>query len=405
MPANPTVPNNGRAYAWIDSALAALHKARWHRSPRTLEGRAGPVVRLGDRPDRPVLNFASNDYLGLAGDARLANAAAAAAKTYGTGSTGSRLIAGHRSLHRELELALADLKGTEDAIVFSTGYAANSGTLAALLGSRDWLLGDRYNHSSLKSGAKLSGATVADYGHGDLADLRRQLAADRHRFRRCAIATDTVFSMDGDLCPLPDLLDLAAEFDCMVVADEAHGTGVLGATGAGAAEQLGCSGRPFVQTGTLSKALGSLGGYAAGSAALVDFLRNRAPSWVYSTGLSPADAAAALAAVRLVRAEPERRDRLWANANYLKAGLGAIAAEFPETRLLPTDSPILCLQVRDPETVLALGDRLLAAGCWVGAIRPPTVPVSRLRITVMATHERDHCDRLLDALADALRSA
>jgi 8-amino-7-oxononanoate synthase len=270
-----------------------------------------------------------------------------------------------------------------------------------LVSARDLILSDQYNHSSLISGAKLSGAAVQTYQHNDLEDLRQQLSEGRSRARRGLIVTDTVFSMDGDLCPLPEILNLADEFDCMVLVDEAHGTGVLGATGAGAVEHLGCRGRPLVQMGTLSKALGSLGGYVAGSASLIDFLRNRAPSWIYTTGLTPADTAAALAAVEIVQREPERRDRLWQNVASLQQALTDLLAQHPQSvlkQLLPSASPILCIEVADAATVTHLGQRLKQAGCFVSAVRPPTVPVSRLRITIMATHEQRHLQQLVQAL-------
>jgi 8-amino-7-oxononanoate synthase len=214
--------------------------------------------------------------------------------------------------------------------------------------------------------------------------------------------------MDGDLCPLPAILDLADEFDCMVLVDEAHGTGVLGAKGSGAVEELGCRRRPLVQMGTLSKALGSLGGYVTGSAALIDFLRNRAPSFIYTTGLTPADTAAALAAVEIVQKEPERRDRLWQNVQDLQQLLQALLSQQSQSllkTLLPSESPILCIEVADAATVTRLGQQLKQAGCFVSAVRPPTVPVSRLRITVMATHEQRHLQQLVHALEQVAKEA
>ncbi len=391
------------AYDWIPQALRTIHRAQWYRSPQSLTGLPGATIELDGRR---VLNFASNDYLGLAGDRRVMAAAIAAVETYGAGSTGSRLITGHRELHRELEQAIAQLKQTDDAIVFSSGYLANLGTIAALVGPRDLILSDRYNHSSLLAGAKLSGARILDYGHCDLADLSDQLDRERGHHRRCLILTDTVFSMDGDTAPLPAILDLANDHHAMVLVDEAHGTGVFGATGAGCVEAMGCTGRPIVQMGTLSKALGSLGGYVAGSADLIDFLRNRAASWIYTTGLSPADTAAALAALHIVRAEPDRRDRLWQNVARLKGQLqqwlGSLPGNQAIDHLLPSDSPILCVQGPDPATIVDMGRSLRDAGILAGAIRPPTVPTSRLRFTVMATHEPAQLDRLVSALDQAV---
>jgi 8-amino-7-oxononanoate synthase len=350
---------------------------------------------------KTLLNFCSNDYLGLAGDERLVQAAIAATQTYGTGATGSRLVSGHRDLHRQLELAIATLKQTEDALVFSSGYLANLGTLAALVSSRDLILADQYNHSSLKNGAILSGATTLDYRHCDLEDLQAQLQHHRSSYRRCLIVTDSVFSMDGDLCPLPEILAIANQFNCMVVIDEAHATGVLGLTGAGSAEHFGCSGQPLVQIGTLSKALGSLGGYVAGSKSLIDFLRNRAASWIYTTGLSPADTAAALAAIAVLQQEPQRLEQLWQNINVLKQGLETIQLQSPSTSVykrLPSASAIFCLQLPDAATAIVASHWLQQADIFATAIRPPTVPTSRLRLTVMATHEPVHLQALVQAL-------
>jgi 8-amino-7-oxononanoate synthase len=380
-------------YTWLEQSLATIHKADWYRSVQILQSRPGAVVQL---EGCEVINFASNDYLGLAGDERLIQAAIAATQEFGTGSTGSRLLSGHRELHRELERAIASLKQTEDSLVFSSGYLANLGTIAALVGRRDLILADQYNHSSLKNGAILSGAVTVNYAHADIEDLKSKLAQHREQYRRCLIATDTVFSMDGDLCPLPEILELAEKFSCMVLVDEAHATGVLGTTGAGCVEHFGCTGKTLIQVGTLSKALGSLGGYVAGSATLIDFLRNRAPSWIYTTGLSPADTAAALAAIQIVQQEPERRAQLHSNVDSLKQ---LIAQELPDLKLLPSESPILCIFLPSATDALKVGQKLKETGIFAPAIRPPTVPSSRIRLSVMATHQLAHLQKLVDALS------
>ena len=385
MPTNP--------YTWLEQSLATIHRADWYRSVQTMQSRPGAVVQL---EGCQVINFASNDYLGLAGDERLIQAAVAATQEFGAGSTGSRLLSGHRELHKELEKAIASLKQTEEALVFSSGYLANLGTIAALVGKRDLILSDQYNHSSLKNGAILSGARVVEYAHSDIEDLKRQLAQHRTQYRRCLIITDTVFSMDGDICQLPEILAIAQDFNCMVLVDEAHATGVLGATGAGGVEHFGCTGQPLIQVGTLSKALGSLGGYVAGSATLIDFLRNRAPSWIYTTALSPADTAAALAAVGIIQQEPERRTKLSWNVETLQQ---LIQEKLPLLKVLPSESPILCFQLATATDALMAGKQLKAAGIFAPAIRPPTVPTSRIRISVMATHELAHLQKLVNVLA------
>ena len=385
-------------YAWLEKSLTTIHRADWYRRVKTIVGRPGAKVILDGRE---VINFASNDYLGLAGDERLIAAAIAATQEYGTGSTGSRLLSGHRQLHRDLETAIASFKQTEDALVFSSGYLANLGTITALVGKRDLILSDQYNHSSLKNGAILSGATVIEYSHCSVTELKTQLIQNRKLYRRCLIITDSVFSMDGDLCPLPELLDLATEFSCMLLVDEAHATGVLGERGSGCVEHFGYSGRDLnlIQIGTLSKALGSLGGYVAGSTQLIEFLRNRAPGWIYTTGLSPADTAAALAAINIVGKEPQQRIQLWNNIKYLKENLKKITRqESPDLKLLPSNSPILCFQLANSSTALQLGQQLIDKGVFAPAIRPPTVPTSRIRISVMATHEFTHIQQLVTTL-------
>jgi 8-amino-7-oxononanoate synthase len=379
-------------YAWINESLATIHRADWYRSVQTIHSRPGATVVLSGQE---VINFASNDYLGLAGDERLQTAAITAIQQFGTGSTGSRLLSGHREIHRELEQGIASTKQTEDALVFSSGYLANLGTIAAIVGKRDLILSDQYNHSSLKKGAILSGATVMEYPHGGTAALLQNLQEHRKNYRRCLIITDSVFSMDGDLCPLPQLLDLAEEFGCMVLLDEAHATGVMGKTGAGCVEHFGCTGRELIQIGTLSKALGSLGGYVAGSSSLIDFLRNRAPSWIYTTALSPADTAAAIAAIKIVQEEPQRRSQLWQNVNYLKQ---LITENVPNLKLLPTESPILCFQLSSATAALTAGKHLRESGIFAPAIRPPTVSTSRIRISVMATHELGHIQKLVEVI-------
>lgn len=380
-------------YSWLEKSLQTIHKADWYRCVQEIRGKPGAVVEL---EGKPVINFASNDYLGLAGDQRLIQAAVKATQELGTGSTGSRLLSGHRHLHWQLEEAIAELKQTEAALVFSSGYLANLGTITALVGKKDLILGDQYNHSSLKKGSILSGAKVIDYTHNNTEDLHEKLSQHRSQYRRCLIVTDSVFSMDGDLCPLPELLDLAETFACMVLVDEAHGTGVLGETGAGCVEHFHCTGKPLIQIGTLSKALASLGGYVAGSATLIDFLRNRAVSWIYTTALSPADTAAALAAIQIIQTERERRAQLWDNVNLFKKQLSLQASHVD---LLPSESPILCLNLGNPNNALSTAAKLKSAGIFAPAIRPPTVPTSRLRLSIMATHLPEHIYHVVDALS------
>ena len=381
---------NQNSYDWIDQSLTAIHNANWYRSVKPISGRTGVEIELAGNK---LINFASNNYLGLAGDVNLIAAAIAAIEKYGTGSTGSRLLTGHRDVHQQLEKSIAYFKQTEDALVFSSGYLANLGTISALVNQKDLILADEYNHSSLKSGAKLSQAQIINYQHCQILDLANKLQQHRTNYRRCLIVSDSVFSMDGDICPLPEILDLAETHNCMVLIDEAHATGVMGQTGAGCVEYFNCTGKRLIQVGTLSKALGSLGGYVAGDSNLIDFLRNRSASWIYTTGLSPADTAAALEAIAIIEDEPQRREKLWYNVSYLKTHL-------PQDKLLPSDSPIICLNLPNPTIALTAAQQLQDSGIFAPAIRPPTVPTSRLRFTVMATHEQHHLDQLINAVSN-----
>ncbi|ELS32209.1 MULTISPECIES: 8-amino-7-oxononanoate synthase [Pseudanabaena] len=383
-------------YDWLDRSLDSIHKANWHRSTQTITSKAGTIAKVNGRE---MLMFASNNYLGLAGDRRLIEAAIAATEKYGTGTTGSRLVTGHLALHEELELAIADLKNTEAALVFSSGYLANLGTISAIVGQRDLIVGDAYNHSCLKKGAVMSGAMAIDYQHGSLADLSAKLQAHRSKYRRCLITTDSVFSMDGDLAPLREIMNLAATYDCMVLVDEAHGTGVFGDRGGGVTNALGL-GADLIQVGTLSKALGSLGGYVAGSAKLIDYLRNRAATWIYTTGLSPADTGAAIAAIEIVKSESSLRQQLWQNVAMVKQGLQALGIP-----AIAFDSPIVAIEVGDIATTMAQSQYLRDRGIFAPAIRPPTVPTARIRITLMATHTPSQIQTLLQYLGLAEQEA
>lgn len=382
-----------QAFAWLEPALTALQRAHWWRQPRVSSAPAALVTLEGVA--HPLINFCSNDYLGLATHPAVKAAAMAAIQTWGTGATGSRLLSGQRYLHEQLEAAIARWKGTEAALVFSSGTAANIGTIAALVDQRDLILGDAYNHACLKKGARLSRATYYEYSHNSVEQLEHYLKTHRSQHRRCLILSDGVFSMDGDVAPLPEILRLGAEFDAMVLVDDAHGTGVLGATGAGTLEALNQSNSSVIQMGTLSKALGSLGGYIAGSQSLITYLRHRASTWVYSTGLSPADTAAALAAIDIVQSEPQHRQALHTRIQELTAALAQCGLQVIP-RSVPT--PIFCLPAPDAMTVQAWGEQLQAQGCWVAAVRPPTVPYSRLRITLRADHTPEHIRQLLTAL-------
>ncbi|MCX8072321.1 MAG: 8-amino-7-oxononanoate synthase [Candidatus Binatia bacterium] len=358
--------------------LAAFQERGLLRALRPVGSAVAPWVDLAGRR---TLLMCSNNYLGLANHPELVAAAADAAARWGVGAGASRLISGSLALHEELESELARWKGTEAAVLFNSGYHANVGTIAALVGEGDAVFSDALNHASIIDGCRLSRARVVVYPHNDVDRLGYELAHTPARHR--LIVTDSVFSMDGDRAPLVEICEVAQRFGAWVMVDEAHATGVLGPTGAGLVEELGLHGRVAVQMGTLGKALGCFGAYVAGARSLIQLLINRARSLVYTTALPPPVVGAALAAVRLVRSRPDLRQQLSANAASLQRALRA--AGIPT---IPYASHILPVLIGDPARTMRISARLLEEGVWVQGIRPPTVPegTSRLRITVMATH-------------------
>lgn len=350
---------------------------------------------------RRLRNFASNDYLGLAGDPRLHEAATAALSECGSGARASALVCGRTEWHQRLEQRLTTFEGTEAALLFPTGYAANVGTIAALVGHGDVVLCDRLNHASLVDGCQLSGARLRVYPHGDIETVERELvkAADA---RRKLIVTDSLFSMDGDAAPLKELWDAAARHGAMLLVDEAHATGVFGTTGRGLTEESGLEGRPIIKVGTLSKALGSQGGFVAGPRALIDWLFTTARTQMFSTALAPAACAAACAALDVVEREPLRRQRLLSEAERLRRRLTSSGLQIPTG----TVGPIIPVLLGDPEQTLAAARALEERGHLVAAIRPPTVPrgTSRLRISLTVQHTPADVDALAADMIDVLRS-
>lgn len=367
------------------------------RRLRPLGSGIGPRVVIDGRS---VIQLCSNDYLGLAAHPAVTRAAADAALAYGAGAGSARLIVGTSPPHVALERAVAELKQTAAAVVLSSGYHANAGVLPLLAGEGDVIFSDALNHASLIDGCRLSRAATRVYRHAD-ADHLDRLLREAGGFRHRVIVTETVFGMDGDLAPLTDLVAAARRHDAWIVVDEAHATGVFGPAGGGLVAQLGLSDAIDVQIGTLSKALGSLGGFVAGPAALVDWVINAARTFVYTTALPPAAIAAARTAITVMRDEPERRDRLWSHATWLRQRL--TDAGF---RLGPSRSPILPIVIGDAASAVELSQALLARGVLTPAIRPPTVPdgTSRLRVTPMATHTAEDLAEALDAFVSAGRA-
>lgn len=378
----------------LQTRLEDHEKRAVRRRLRPLDSGIGPRVIIDGRS---VIQLCSNDYLGLAAHPEVKQAAADAALEYGAGAGSARLIVGTSAPHAALERELARLKQTEAALVLSSGYHANTGVLPALAGAEDVIFSDELNHASLIDGCRLSRAAVRVYRHADAEHLER-LLREVDDSRRRLIVTETVFGMDGDLAPLAELVVVARRHDAWLVVDEAHATGVFGRRGGGLVSELGLTDAVDVQIGTLSKALGSLGGYVAGSRTLVDWVTNAARTFVYTTALPPAAVAAARAAIAVLETEPERRDRVRSHTAWLRERLTALGYA-----LGPSRSPILPVLVGDADTALRLGDALLARGVLVPAIRPPTVPdgTARLRVAPTATHTKDDLAEAIDAFAAA----
>lgn len=330
-----------------------------------------------------VRNVASNDYLNLAQDPRLIEAAQIALNESGVGSGASALVAGRGPWQEKLEEKLAEFEQTESSIVFPTGYAANLGTLATLISADDIVFCDRLNHASIVDGCRMSGARLRVYRHDQLDILERELKKARADSQKW-IVTDGVFSMDGVVAPLPELCDLAERFGAFVIVDEAHGTGVLGENGRGACELTGTEDRVAVRVGTLSKAVGCLGGFVAGSRVLIDLLRNSARTQMFSTALPPAICAAACRSLEILRSEPERKETLHQLADLLRAELFHFELTISIGETSDCRGPIIPVIIGEPAPTLAAGQRLLREGFLAGAIRPPTVPngTSRLRISL-----------------------
>jgi 8-amino-7-oxononanoate synthase len=377
----------------IQDELQAIKNASLYRRLRRVENDQGPTLLLDGRE---VINFSSNNYLGFANHPALAAAAKEAIDRYGCGSGASRLISGNMTLHEELETKLATFKGTEAALVFNSGFQANTGILSTLTGEGDAIFSDALNHASIIDGCRLSRAKSTVYAHGDLDQLESALKLEVQA-RRKLIVTETIFSMDGDEAPLSGIVELAEKYGAMVMVDEAHATGIFGSTGAGIVAKLGLGERVAVQMGTLGKALGGFGAYVAGSRALRELLINRCRSFIFTTSLPPAIMAMAMAAIDLVRQEPERREALWNNCRMLQAGLRELGLS-----LGSGEGPILPLVIGDAGKCMQFSERLLEKGIFAQGIRPPTVPpgTSRLRITLMATHTRTQIDRALKAFRD-----
>jgi glycine C-acetyltransferase len=382
--------------AFLDVELNDLRERGLYRHLRVLEGEQSAHATF-DR--RSVVNLSSNNYLGLTTHPLLRERALEAIRRFGVGSGSVRPIAGTMAVHLELERRLAAFKQTEAAVVFQSGFTANAGTVAALVGRDDVIVSDELNHASIIDGARLSRAAIKVFPHRDAAAARAIVAAVS-KGRRVLIVTDGVFSMDGDLGALPALCDVADEFGCILMVDDAHASGVFGRDGRGTVDHFGLHGRMDVQVGTLSKALGALGGYVAGSQRLIEFLSHRARPFLFSTSHPPAVAATCIAALDVLEHEPQWMAALWENTRFFKAGL--VARGFNTGR---SESPITPVIVGDGALAMTLSDRLFDAGIFAQGIGFPTVPEGRARVRaiVTATHTRDELQFALDGFAKAGR--
>jgi 8-amino-7-oxononanoate synthase len=379
----------------VAARLEELRERGLYRKLRLIEGPQGPRVLVAGRE---VLLLCSNDYLGLAADDRVREAAAEAALRWGAGAGASRLISGNMQPHRELETRLAAFKGYERSLLFGSGYLANMGTIAALAGPGEVIFSDALNHASIIDGCRLARAETVVYRHNDVEHLESLL---REASRAPAlIVTDGVFSMDGDVAPLAQLLELARRYGARLMVDEAHATGAIGPGGRGAVAAAGLSGEVDVIVGTLGKALGSYGAYVCTSAATVDYLVNRARPFIFSTAPPPPAVGAARAALGVLEAEPERVEQLAANARTLREALAAegLVAAASTTQIVP-------IEIGEAEPTMDLCERALERGVFAQGIRPPTVPEgsSRLRFTVMATHEPEELRQAAHQVGEAAR--
>jgi glycine C-acetyltransferase len=376
--------------AYLDEALNDLRRQGLFRRLRVLDGEQAASTSVDHRH---VVNLSSNNYLGLTTHPTLRERAVAALQAFGVGTGSVRTIAGTMAIHMELERRLAAFKHTEAAVVFQSGFTANAGTVSSLLGREDVIVSDELNHASIIDGARLSRATIKVFPHRDVGAARKILA-ELPRQQRTLLITDGVFSMDGDLGPLPELCDLADEYGCIMMVDDAHASGVFGRAGRGTVDHFALHGRVDVQVGTLSKALGALGGYVAGSTALIEFLYHRARPFLFSTSHPPSVAATCIAALDVLENEPQWMERLWANTRFFKAGLEALGFNIGIS-----EGPITPVIVGDGALAMTLSDRLFAAGVFAQGIGFPTVPLgkARVRTIVTATHTEDELQFALDA--------
>ncbi|MCK5256443.1 MAG: 8-amino-7-oxononanoate synthase [Deltaproteobacteria bacterium] len=376
---------------FLNEQLESLKKAGLYRALKSLRG---PQTATTIIDEKRVLQFSSNNYLGLADHPRLKAAAQEAINNCGSGSGASRLICGNLELNVKLEGKIAKLKKKENALLFNTGYMANIGIISTLMGEEDIILSDEFNHASIIDGCMMSKAQVRVYPHKDM-DALEDLLKESKQFKHRLIVTDGIFSMDGDIVSLPELVSLAKQYECMLMVDDAHATGVLGANGGGTGEHFSLEDKIDISMGTFGKALGGFGAFVAGSHMLREFLINRARTFIFTTGLPPAVIASGIAALELLEMEPEIRAKLWENVGFFKNGIKELGFD-----TLNSETQIIPVLVGDASLTMQMGEMLLKEGVFIQGIRPPAVAQSssRLRITIMATHARGELEFALKAL-------
>lgn len=383
--------------SYLGATLDDLRQKGTHFKLRVLESEQAPESTFDGKR---VINIASNNYLGLTTHPKLREAALNAIKKYGVGSGAVRTVCGTMQIHMELEQKIARFKNVEACVVFQSGFAANAGTVSAILGKEDFIISDELNHASIIDGARLSRAKILVFRHKDIAHAEEQLASVKNQPGRKLIITDGVFSMDGDIGPLPQLCDLAEKYGAIMMVDDAHASGVLGRNGRGTVDHFKVHGRVDVQVGTLSKAIGALGGYVCGSRQLIDFLYHRARPFLFSTSHPPSVAATCIAAFEVLEHEPERIERLWENTRFFKKELGTLGFNIGGQNTPASQTPITPIIVGDGKLTMEFSRELFKEGILGTGIAFPTVPEGKARIrTIMsATHTRDELEKALEVL-------
>lgn len=385
---------------FLETELNIMKDKGVFRSLTVVESHQGPRVTINGRP---YILLCSNNYLGLADHPDVKEAAIKAVERYGTGSAASRLISGSMTIHTELEEKLARFKMAESALLFNSGYHANLGIITALVGKGDFVFSDKLNHASIVDGCRLSGAGFKRYPHCDIDSLERSLkniSSIAHRSSQILIVTDGIFSMDGDIAPLKEILELSERYGAMLMVDDAHATGVFGKNGRGTLEHLEIENHDVIQMGTLGKAIGSFGAYVSGSKKLTDYLINKSRPFIYTTALPPSVCAASLAAIDIIEKEPRLRQDLWNRIWYFRKELKRAGI-----KTMSEESHVIPLLIGDAKKASAISSKLFEKGILIQAVRPPTVPegTSRLRITLMSNHEWDDIDYALKAVKETLK--